>query len=592
MPVHYKDLYERVTRFLRAKKPWRSKWFGMAIIVLATLIYFFPLILRLGTYMTGGDSMFNAWVMERNQHCLLREHCPEYSNANIYYPNKDSMLYSEVEISPSVVTLPLHFLSPNPILPYNVVTILTFVMLGLSMYWLALYLSKGNWYYSLLAGLLFEFGPTLMASTYHLQSLSVFCYPLAFLAVFKYLDTHRRRYLALLLGALLYCFFASWYQMIFMLGMVGVLLLFVLWRKRATWRDVGIMVAVVGVACVITLPLVTQYLHFSKESQAKYTLTEKVADSSGLPDYAITPSYTPLGQLIQLVSGHHWNLYSKVQTLSYGGISLYVLVFAVGPYLVWRRRLADKKLKYEYLLFGFIALAMFVISLGPLLKIGVDGFYHIHGLTAVIPMPAMLIHLFVPQLGFMRGLARAAALMLFAMCCLLAILGSRIAPKWSFYKRHALLINCVVGLVLAVDILPGKMIPLDPNPHAYHSGVPAVYQRIKDDPKIDDIVVLQAKDYPHIDFWFARTEVVLWSAYFNRNIYNGYSGYEPPTFEAEYSDFVNLDPSDPVKMRARGLKYVIVDRELYTNKPEVLASVPGILGKPIYHDSRYDMYKL
>lgn len=584
--------FQHITQSVVAKKPWRSRWFGVAIIVLATIIYFFPLILRLGTYMTGGDSMFNAWVMERNQHCILREHCPDYSNANIYYPNKDSMLYSEVEISPSVVTLPLHFLSPNPILPYNVVTILTFLMLGLSMYWLALYLSRGNQYYSLLAGLIFEFAPALITATYHLQNLSVFCYPLAFLAIFKYLDTHKRRYLAGLFAVLLYCFFASWYQMIFIVAMVGLLSLFLLWRKRAAWRDICILAIVVGVACLATLPLVTQYLHFSKESHARYTLAEKVADSSGLIDYAVTPGYTLLGQFIQLISGHHWSSASKVQTLSYGGVSLCALVFLVGPYLIWSRRLGGRAVKYEYLLFVVIALTMFIISLGPLLKIGSTAFYHVQGLRAAIPMPALLIHLFVPQLGFMRGLARAADLMLFAMCCLLAILGGRIVPKWSFYKRHVLLINCIVGLVLAVDILPGKMIPLDPNPHAYHPGVPAVYQVIKDNPKIDDIVVLQAKDYPNVDFWFARTEVVLWSAYYNRNIYNGYSGYVPPTFEAEYADFVNLDASDPAKMRARGLKYVIVDRELYANKPEVLASVPSILGKPMYHDSRYDMYKL
>lgn len=581
----------------RLKKHTQSRWFALALITLLTLIYFIPVLLRLGTYMTGGDPMFNAWVLERNQHCILRQHCPDYVNANIYYPNKDTMLYSEVEISPSIVSMPLHFLDSNPILPYNIVTILTVLMLGFSMYWLALYLSKGHQGYSIFAGLLFEFGPINVAGVWHLQTLSVFCFPLIFLMIFKYLDTRARKYLIGLFFVLLYCFYASWYVMVFMVATLGFAFVLFLVQKRASLKTLGVLVGVCAAACVLTLPLALQYLKFDRQSNATYTLQEKVLNSTNLVDYAVTPGFTLAGQFMRLVLGgkRDASLYNHTATLSYAGISLFVVTLVIGPCLLWRKRrslpAALKSSRQTYVLFGSIAVLAFIISLGPLLKIGQSYVHTISGQPFVVPLPMLLIHLFVPQLGFLRQSARASALVIFAFCCMLAVLAGWV-PRLTFYKRHVRLITIIVVAIIAVDVLPAKVLPLDSNPHAYHSDIPAVYQFVKQHSKIDNIIVLQAEDYPHVTFWFARTEDVLWSGYYNRNLYNGYSGYVPPTYEAQYSDFVNLDPSDPAKMRAVGLRYVIVDDELYTNKPTVLKSVPSILGKPIYQDVRYQMYKL
>jgi len=41
--------------------------------------------------------MFNAWTLARDHHCILHQACSNYSNGNIFYPNKDSMLYSETQ---------------------------------------------------------------------------------------------------------------------------------------------------------------------------------------------------------------------------------------------------------------------------------------------------------------------------------------------------------------------------------------------------------------------------------------------------------------------------------------------------------------
>ena len=62
--------------------------------------------MHVGDYSEGGDAMFNAWAIARNQHCILREACPSYVNANIYFPHKDTMLYSESQLSAGFLTYP------------------------------------------------------------------------------------------------------------------------------------------------------------------------------------------------------------------------------------------------------------------------------------------------------------------------------------------------------------------------------------------------------------------------------------------------------------------------------------------------------
>src|SRR3954465_10887800 len=86
----------------------RRTWVGLLVITLATVIFFAPLIVQISSYSEGGDAMFNAWTLARDQHCILHEGCSHYSDGNIYFPNKDSMLYSETQLSAGLLTLPLH----------------------------------------------------------------------------------------------------------------------------------------------------------------------------------------------------------------------------------------------------------------------------------------------------------------------------------------------------------------------------------------------------------------------------------------------------------------------------------------------------
>lgn len=571
--------------FLPTRKIVGKKWFGPLLIMIATGVYFVPIIIRLGTYIPGGDAMFNAWVMDRNQHCILNQNCPDYRNANIYYPNNNTMLYSETEISPSIVTIPIHLINPNPIYAYNIITITSFFMLGFSMYLLVSYLTKGNRFISVYAGLLFEFSPVMIAAVHNLQSLSIFCLPLAILQIIKFNKTKDRKNLVWLFFILVYVFYASWYQMFYVLLSIGTIISLAALLRLAKLKTLIIVSSVVLLATISTLPLAIQYINFSKQGKAVYTLQEKMANSASLLDYVVPTDNSAFGKIIN--NNHPY----AVTTQSYAGYSL-VILFIISIVIGLKNKVLTRDIKKITLILIAIAAIGFLNSLGPLLKINHSYQYMLSGLNVSIPLPFIFIHKYVPQLGFLRGLARANILLMFALTTSLAVFWY-VTRNWSLQHGKKLLINFAVGFILAFDLFPLHMYQLDTNPHSINTGIPPLYVYIKDHPEIDNLIMLQAEDYPKVNFWFARTENVLWSGYHNRNIYNGYSGYTPPNYDSQYSDFVNLDPSDPAKMRSIGLKYVIVDYELYTNKPEVTRVIKQILGpSPVYKDTRYSMYKL
>jgi hypothetical protein len=573
---------------------------GTAVILLATIVFFWPVVIHMGSYSPGGDAMFNAWEMARNQHCILRQHCPVYADANIFFPHKDTMLYSESQLSAAVVTLPFHFLVQNPVFQYNLLTITLFFMSGWCMYLLAKYLSRGRELVSIAAGLVFEFAPFKMASIWHLQNLSIFCLPLAVLLVLKYFDTKRNKFLWFLLPTLLYVFFASWVQMIFMLIALGILLLGLRLSKMVTWRPVLLVALVTAVAALATLPLALQYVKFSKTNHASFSVLDQELYGSSVTDYFIPHNGTLLGKVYYKLRPHAQVNAYNLDSFSYHGVVLYAVgaFVLIAAYLWWRKaRTSENQQRLALVLtLAVMALVGFLISLGPFLKIKGSYMYPglAKGLPVVIPTPYAAVDKFLPQLDFIRAVGRASVLFLFALCCALALFPAQLGRLKLSNKRRRVVMVVVYGLI-AVELMPLHMVAMSHVPQTYHMQIPTVYKYVNAHPQIDDIVILQGDDdYPTADQPIAWAANVLWSGYYNRNIFNGYSGYIPPTYFTDYIRMINFDSTTPAMMRSLGIKYVIVNKDLSgstSKKPQMLASISRAFPK-VYEDPHYALFKV
>jgi hypothetical protein len=574
----------------------RAHWIGTTFFIIATLVFFWPLILHITNYSEGGDAMFNAWTLARNYHCILHQACSNYANANIYFPHKDTMLYSETQLSAGVLTLPLYFIDKNPIFPYNVWTIMSFFFSGWFMYLLAKYLSKGKEVYSILAGLVFEFAPFKMAAISHLQNLSIFYLPLAVLLILKYFETRKKSYLFFLFVALSLQFYASWYQMIFVLIALGILLLGMLLFKLANWRRLVIVGGIVLLAALSTYPLAKTYTQFSKSNDATFNLTDQITYSSSLEDYFKPTTGTILGKIYYHLRPHAQVNSFDSDSFSYHGMILYAVALCV-LIIAYIRRKDDEvsRKKYRFILvFVAIALAGFIMSLGPALKIRGNYFYTdtADGLRFVLPLPWLLVDKFLPQLSFIRAIGRASVLTLFSLCCLLAFFPLYL-QKEKFYQKYKLLIVIIVSSLVVIELMPTHLVGMTNSSFDYNLNIPAVYKYINDHPQINDMVIISSEqDYPGAAFPTLRAEEVLWSGYDNRNIFNGYSGYTPPTYFSQLAQFNNFGPDVVPQMKALGLKYVLVDKQLSESNPQLILTVKKTLPDKVYEDSRYALFKL
>lgn len=582
-------------------KYYRSSWLGVAVILILTIIFFWPIIIRMGSYGPGGDAAFNAWTLARDQHCILRENCPNYLNGNIFYPHTETMLYSETQLSAGVLTLPLFLINQNPLFSYNVWTILSFFFSGLFMFLLAKYLSRGNIPISVLAGLVFEFAPLKMAAIFHLQNLSIFYLPLAFLLMFKYLDTKRRLYLGSLFIVLVLQFYASWYQMAFVLLAIVVALLAFLVLKYSNWRRLLVVLSVVVLASITTLPLAIQYVHFSKTTDATFNIQNQDVYSSSLADYLIPNNGTLLGKVYyDIRKDAQVNSYNP-DSYSYQGVTMYIMAAAIiilsFLYFKTSKKEELRKAHKLILMFGILAIVGFIVSLGPLLKIKGTDIYtdHSAGLNLVIPMPYIFVDKLLPQLSFIRAIGRASVVTLFGLASLLAFVPIYLSVT-KLSKRSVNLIIAGIIVLVAVDILPAQRVPMASDPADYHQTIPAVYKFIRNDKSINNYIVLAADnktDYVNVPYDSSISSALIWAGYDNKNMYNGTSGYIPPNYYSQYISFLNFNQNTLNQIRGLGIDYLVIDKQLSQTRPSLMSNAKALLSKNlVYSDQRYVIYGL
>lgn len=151
----------------------------------------FPLLTHLDTYipLTSYDSLLNTWTLAWNVHALTTEPLDLF-NANIFYPATRSLAFSEHMLGVWPIFAPVFLLTGNPILGYNVLFFLSFVLSGFAMFCLAYYWTRTFWP-ALVAGTLFAFAPIRLAEIGRIQLLNFFWAPFALIFLDRFLRTRR-----------------------------------------------------------------------------------------------------------------------------------------------------------------------------------------------------------------------------------------------------------------------------------------------------------------------------------------------------------------------------------------------------------------
>jgi sorbitol-specific phosphotransferase system component IIC len=253
---------------LQALAP-RTAWRASAWYLVVTLAMTWPLATGLARDIPWdlGDSLLNCWILGWNSEHILRALHGDWAalagfyDANIFYPQRLTLAYSELLLAQTVQGLPVYATTGNLILTYNVVFLATFVLSGLGAFLLVRQLT-GDWRAGFAAGLVYAFLPWRFGQMPHMQVLSSQWMPFVLYGLSRYFDTGRGRALAGAGAALVANNLSNGYFLLFFAPFVPA---YALWEmaRRGRLTDVrpwvGLGATAAGVAAC-TVPFLMPYV--------------------------------------------------------------------------------------------------------------------------------------------------------------------------------------------------------------------------------------------------------------------------------------------------------------------------------------------
>jgi hypothetical protein len=127
----------------RVPRRWLNGVYRHAIVAVAflamTVVMVWPVttLPRLGIGSYGGDALLNAWALAWNNHVMSTGTAASYFDANSFYPAAHALARSEHLFGISLATLPVHAMTRDALLGYDIAWLLSFPFSAYSAYALA-----------------------------------------------------------------------------------------------------------------------------------------------------------------------------------------------------------------------------------------------------------------------------------------------------------------------------------------------------------------------------------------------------------------------------------------------------------------------
>src|SRR3982750_4157434 len=248
---------------------------------------------RLGrTLATDADGQFSIWNIAWVARTLVADPLHLF-DANIYHPHKLTLAYSEANLLPGLIAVPVYWASRNPWLTQSTMILFGFASAYAGAYYLFRYISNDRRAASV-AAILYAFCPYVFSHLSHIQLLMTGGLPLSMLALHRVADTPSRRTGAWLGLALAAQALSCAYYGIFAALMVGYgTLLFAatrgFWRSPAYWKAIATG-AVISIAVV--MPFFVPYLWVQEESGFARTVQDTAQWSARPNGYLASSAFT------------------------------------------------------------------------------------------------------------------------------------------------------------------------------------------------------------------------------------------------------------------------------------------------------------
>ena len=377
---------------------------------------------------TNADGMFSLWNVSWVARTLV-EDPRNLFNANIFFPHKSSLAFSEPNLVAGALGAPVWRLTGNPYATLNSVILVAFAAAWYFTWRLVRHLT-GSSGAGAVAGVLFAFCPYVFAHTAHIQLMLTAGIPASMLMLHRLADAPSMGRgmalgMALLIQALACAYYGIFSALIVGYGVVFLAVSRPLLRNRRWWMGVT---AAASIALAGTLPVLAPFMEIRDEGFGR-TLAESAAFSANLSSYLASSAYAH-GWLRQVLAA--WPAWNEVMFPGFLSLALAV----AGGWVA--RRAVDARVRETAWLYGsFGALACWA-SFGPsgglyriLYEIPVFGFLRAPSRLAIIVVLALAV---IGSLGTVRLLAAAGRYRLWAASALLLIAIAELATPMPWER--------------------------------------------------------------------------------------------------------------------------------------------------------------
>ncbi len=455
------------------------------------------------------DAALNTWVIAWVAHALPRDPLRLFE-APIFHPERHTLAYSEHLFVESVMGAPLLWLDASPVLVHNLLLMAGLALSGWSMYLLIAGWTGSHWA-GIVAGLIYAFNAHVLTRFAHLQAQHVEFFPLVLYALDRTITEPRRRNVAMLTAAFVLQALCSNYLLVFTSFAFSIA---VLVRSRELDRPRSAALVAAGSVSIVALaPFLWPYYEVSRDQGLIRSVAEVAHYSAGWRDYLVT------GGRVHYAAWSHF--FFEGRTALFPGITALLLAIAV---LANRERRRDPRVRMTAAI-GILGLAF---SFGTALP--GYGWLHEH----------------LPLLGGIRNAARWGWLLLAAVAVLagfgVAALERTTAGRWRFAPLMLAALVTIESIRTPVGYTP-------------FDAIPGIYDRLADEPSA------VAAEFP----FYSGSSVsrngpyVLANTRYFKPLLNGYSGFQPATFEAR-GRTLDAFPADAAlaELRQVGVTHVFI----------------------------------
>ena len=518
---------------------------------------------HLGRTANSGDARFSVWNVAWVAHALLTDPLDVF-DANIYYPHRDTLAYSEANIGAGLVATPVWWLTRNANASHNAVVLFSFAASVITMWLLARRLT-GDGPAAATSAVLFAFCPFLFSHTAHIQLLMAAGLPLAMLMFHRLADAPSLRAGVMLGLALAAQALSCAYYGIFAGFLVGYAALFVassrgLWRSRAFWLSIGAG-AVVSIGLV--LPFFIPYIRLQHETGFGRSLADAVPYSAYFRSYLASAAHAHNWLLPIIRDWNHEVLFPGFLSAGLGALGMAALLRAPrsdpgAP------RSRDRETLTLYASLGVLA---FWASLGPR-----AGLYS-------------LLFKVVPVFSLLRAPGRTGIVVSFVLA-LFAGFGVRYLRARVARGAAVVAAACCAAALVELNGVPIDWRPARPISPAYDvlAGMPrgAVAEFPFYERRIDF----------HVHTIYMVSSTLHWQP-----LLNGYSDYIPPDFRELAVTLASFPSRESfLALKKRRARYIVLHRDLYgiETAPLIEARLQPYMPylKPVASDEQTLIYEI